>query len=72
MQRVGGTVIDGPGIALSPVSWTIVAEGGDHALWQDTSTSTTGSFSFAGWSFSGGAMTNGATATALPTETNSP
>ena len=67
MQRVGGTVIDGPGIALSPVSWTIVAEGGDHALWQDTSTSTTGSFSFAGWSFSGGAMTNGATATALPT-----
>ena len=27
MQRVGGTVIDGPGIALSPVSWTIVAEG---------------------------------------------
>ena len=72
MQRVGGTVIDGPGIALSPVSWTIVAEGGDHALWQDTSTSTTGSFSFSGWTSPGGVLTNGAAATALLTETNNP
>ena len=67
LRRVGGAVIDGPGIALSPVSWTIVAEGGDHALWQDTSTTTTGTFSFAGWTSAGGVMTNGATAAALLT-----
>jgi hypothetical protein len=72
LQRVGGTVIDGPGIAISPTSWTIVAEGGDHALWQDTSTTTTGSFSFGGWSSAGGVLTNGATATALLTTTNNP
>ena len=72
LQRIGGIVIDGPGIALSPVSWTIVAEGGDHALWQDTSTSTTGSFSFSGWSSPGGVLTNGAEATALLTQTNNP
>ena len=72
LQRVGGIEIDGPGIALSPSSWTIVVEGGDHALWQDTSTTTTGSFSFAGWTSAGGVLTNGAQAAALLTQTNNP
>ena len=63
-------MIDGPGIAISPTSWTIVAEGGDHALWQDTSTSTTASFG--GWTSVGGVLTNGATTTALLTNSNNP
>ena len=67
-QRVGGTVTDGPGIAIDPTAWTVVAEGVNGALWQDTSTSTTGSFSFAGWTTAGGVMTNGAEAAALLTE----
>ncbi len=71
-QRVGGTVTDGPGIAIDPTAWTVVAEGVNGALWQDTSTSTTGSFSFAGWSSPGGVLTNGAEAAALLTETNNP
>ena len=72
LQRVGGIVTGGPGIALSPTSWTIVVEGTDGGLWQDTSTSTTGSFNFGGWSSGGGSLTNGAAATALLTETNNP
>jgi hypothetical protein len=65
-------VIDGPGIALSPTFWTIVAEGGNQGLWQDTSTSTTGTLSFSGWTSPGGVLTNGAEATALLTEPNNP
>lgn len=71
-QRVGGTVLDGPGLAISPTSWTVVAEGVNSALWQDTSTTTTGSFSFSGWTSPGGILTNGAVATALLTRTNNP
>ncbi len=72
LQRVGGIATGGPGIALSPTSWTIVVEGTDGGLWQDTSTITTGSFQFGGWSPGGGSLTNGAEATALLTETNNP
>jgi hypothetical protein len=72
LQRLGGIVIDGPGIAMSPTSWTVVAEGTDQALWQTTSTSTAGSFSFGPWTWAGGVLTNGASATALLTEANNP
>jgi hypothetical protein len=72
MQRVGGTVIDGPGIAISPTSWTVVAEGVNQALWQDTSTSTTGGFSFGPWTSAGGMLTDGAAATALLTQASNP
>ena len=72
LQRVGGTLVDGPGIALSTVSWTVVVEGVDGALWQDTSTSTAGGFSFGGWRSEGGELTNGAAATALLTEATTP
>jgi hypothetical protein len=71
-QRLGGIVIDGPGIAISPTSWAVVAEGTTGALWQDMSTTTTGGFSFTGWSYVGGILTNGAAATALLTEANNP
>lgn len=69
---LGGIAVDGPGIALSSVSWTVVVEGTDQAMFQDTSTSTTGSFSFGGWSLVGGTLTNGAAATALLSEANVP
>ncbi len=70
LQTVGGTLIDGPGIALSPVSCTVVVEGVDGALWEDTST--TEGFSFEGWSSAGGELTNGAAATALLSEASNP
>ena len=72
LQRLGGIVIDGPGIAMSPTSWTVVADGTDQALWQTTSTSTAGSFSFGPWTRTGGVLTNGASATALLTAANNP
>jgi hypothetical protein len=71
-QPLGGAVIDGPGIAIGPTAWTVVAEGLDQGLFQDTSTSTTGSFSFGGWNYVGGVLTNGAEATALLTEATNP
>jgi hypothetical protein len=71
-EPLGGIAIDGPGIALSSVSWTVVVEGTDHQMYQNTSTSTTGTFSFGGWSPLGGVLTNGAAAAALLTEANNP
>ena len=71
-QLLGGQVIDGPGIAISSTSWTVVVEGTNRALWQNTSTSTSGSFMFGAWTSAGGALTNGAAATALLSEASNP
>lgn len=61
---LGGRVLDGPGLAVAPGSWTVVAEGTDHALWQETDSSR--------WTSAGGCLTAGAAGGALLSETANP
>jgi hypothetical protein len=72
---LGGSVLDGPGIALGPNSITVVAEGrADHQVYQNTSITInpTSDAPFDGWTSAAGNVTNGATATALIPATDSP
>jgi hypothetical protein len=64
---LGSTGVEGPGLAFAPNSLTVVAEGADQQLWQDTATAMnpTSAASFGGWVASGGILTAGATAAAL-------
>ncbi len=71
---LGGTVLDGPGIALGPDSITVVAEGRtDHQVYQDTSLTInpTSNVPFNGWAPAAGNVSNGATAAALLTQADS-
>jgi hypothetical protein len=60
---LGGGILGGPGIALTPNSLTIVAEGVDQAVWQISTP--TGASAFSAWSSVGGGVTDGATAAGL-------
>lgn len=60
---LGNWVLGSPGIVLSPTSVTLVAEGGDGALWQTSAA--TGTLGFGPWTSSGDSLDGSVTATAL-------
>ncbi len=61
---LGGRVIGGPGLAVAPGNWTVVVEGADHGLWQETNSGP--------WTPAGGYVTTGAGAAALLSEFRQP